>query len=103
MGLVDLKGIQGEAMINVKEAAEAAKAYLGQFGTDLPELLVEEVEKSEDDQFWLITLGYSETPLAIQFGAMDRKYKLFRIGAKDGNVVSMTMACPRPVGSFRRR
>jgi hypothetical protein len=73
-------------MINVKEAVEVAQRYFSMLyeGTTkfFPE--VEEVELTEDEQFWVITLGYSP-----DFFATDRKYKTFKINSATGEVISM--------------
>ena len=89
--------------ISVKQAvdsaiAEAQELYSAQ---NLLDLTLEEVEKSEDGKYWLITLGLSvpsETSEANLYAVLlgknkpntyQRKYKLFRVDTLSGKVVSM--------------
>lgn len=87
-------------IIDVKEATHIAietakKIFEGQ---QLLDLALEEVELTEDERYWLITLGFSlETTVQAGtsiFGASiipeyTRKYKLFKIDTKTGEVHSM--------------
>lgn len=80
-------------MLDVKEAAQRASEY---FATLFPQDLaskarLEEVELSEDGQYWLITLGYPKDDVSgLFFGtATQREYKQFKIEAGTGKVVSM--------------
>jgi hypothetical protein len=80
-------------MLDVKEAAQRASEY---FASLFPQELVskarlEEVELTEDGQYWLITLGYpTDEPGMFVFGvAKPWEYKQFRIEAATGKVVSM--------------
>jgi hypothetical protein len=72
-------------MIDAKTAATNASQYLKEL---LPEpiysLRLEEVELSEDERYWHITLGYAENP----FGG-PRNYKIFKIDANTARVISM--------------
>lgn len=47
-------------MIGVKEAVRIAMDYLATLyeDKDLRDVLLEEVRLSEDDQYWLVTLGF---------------------------------------------
>lgn len=73
-------------MIDVKQAVEQAVRYMA----DLPGMgavygvQLEEVELSEDEAEWIITLSYTEAP-----GSPFIKYKIFRIEANTGRVRSM--------------
>ncbi len=84
-------------MLDVKEAAKKASDYFaalypahsGGFGPS--DVRLEEVELTEDGQYWLITLSYPlNTGLA---GILDttsrREYKVFKIDAGTGQVKSM--------------
>ena len=79
-------------MLDVKEAAHRASEY---FGTLFPQDLasqarLEEVELSDDGQYWLITLGYPVDNAGLLFSmAKPREYKQFKIEAATGKVVSM--------------
>lgn len=87
-------------MIDVKEAAKAAAEYFVNLYSDqkYSDVLLEEVELTEDEKHWLITLSYAyEPPPSIldQFSAgvvpkpKPRKYKVFKIDAATGNVEAM--------------
>ncbi len=72
-------------MIDVKTAVGKAKQYGAQIlGYNLKNLLVEKVELSDDGEYWYVTLGWDLDQLGIQ-----RTYKLFKIRAADGEVISM--------------
>lgn len=81
-------------MLDVKEAARKASEYFaglytaegGLFG----DVQLEEVELTDDGQYWLITLSYSRTTaLGTILGNSARKYKVFKIDAGTGQVKSM--------------
>ena len=79
-------------MLDVREAAQKASEYFaGLFKDQNPEnLQLEEVEISDDDQYWLITLSYPVPPeLATLNFNFKRKYKVFKIDATTGEVKSM--------------
>jgi hypothetical protein len=56
-------------------------------------LAVEEIEKSDDDRYWLITLGYTMPRGALPLSALGanapRSYKLIKINAETGEPISM--------------
>lgn len=79
-------------MLDVKEAALRASEYFASLYS--PELAanvrLEEVEMSDDGDFWLITLSYPRTGLdAIMGSSGNREYKQFKIEAGTGKVISM--------------
>lgn len=79
-------------MLDVKEAAERASEYFAGLYQDqrLSNVQLEEVELTDDGKFWLITLSHpvpNESP-ALTF-SFKRKYKVFKIDAKTGEVKSM--------------
>ena len=89
-------------MLDVKEAVQSAVTNLKQLydGQTFSDLLLEEVERTEDDRYWNITLGFSipETgSLTTMHGVLatlsgkglKRVYKLFTIDADDGSMKSM--------------
>ena len=88
-------------MISVKDAVSKALQGFNQFFPDqeLQGLELEEVEMSEDEQYWLITLGFDVPNLnpPTGIGAImqtnqqiyKRKYKVFEIEATSGKVKSM--------------
>ncbi|MEX0270456.1 hypothetical protein AB3R30_15030 [Leptolyngbyaceae cyanobacterium UHCC 1019] len=87
--------------IDVKGAVEAANSYLQDFKDlmkiQLESLRLEEVELSEDQHEWLITLGF-DVPMKtsslanLMAGAnslYQREYKLFKVDSETGEVKSM--------------
>jgi hypothetical protein len=85
--------------IDVKEAAKAAAEYFVELypDTQYSDLMLEEVELSEDEKHWLITLSYASEPPPPPPSGLDklfsklssRKYKLFKIDAATGKAESM--------------
>jgi hypothetical protein len=73
-------------MIDVKEAADLARKYFLSLheGRGVYQLALEEVELSNDERYWLITLSYSDNPILAGV-----KYKTFKIDAESGRVFSM--------------
>lgn len=87
-------------ILNVKEAAQIAVEAAQQIfeGQQLLDLALEEVELTDDERYWMITLGFSvetKAPVGTNiFGTpvssdYSRKYKLFKIDAQNGAVQSM--------------
>jgi hypothetical protein len=74
-------------MMDVKDAVKVAENYMDSLYSDsVRGLLLEEVELSDDEQFWCVTLSWDVDILGTQ-----RTYKVFKIRANDGTVVSMKM------------
>ena len=71
-----------EIMIDVKDASLIAQDYFR-------DLLLEEVEFTSDDRYWLITLSFNTNKFGDLGGAGTRKYKQFEIDAKSGVIKSM--------------
>lgn len=90
-------------MIDVKQAVKAATTFARELfdGDELRHLRVEEVELSDDQKLWNITLGWVEpavrakvSPLIPAYGQDDiqklpRVYKVFDVDAESGAVHSM--------------
>jgi hypothetical protein len=83
-------------MIDVKKAVQIACDYIQELyePDQLPGLLLEEVQISEESGRWLVTLGFSDptpmSPIAKLAAVRDpRKYKIFEIDADTGEVKSM--------------
>jgi hypothetical protein len=87
-------------MITVKEAAQAAEKWVRDLypQTDLEHLRLEEVELSEDERFWHITLGWVEPAVrgptlramfSEEFRTLPRVYKTLEVDAETGAVKSM--------------
>ena len=86
---------------DVESAVNRAQAYFErlkpQFGNEIEDLRLEEVERSEDDLSWLITLGYS-CPTKVSANPLlsdsprieyERIYKVFAVNASSGDVESV--------------
>lgn len=84
-------------MIGIKEAVNVAKDFVKNvFETDLPELSLEEVQRSDDDKFWLITVGFTRErnglpQLAKVVNPYERVYKTIKINAENGEAISMNI------------
>jgi hypothetical protein len=84
-------------MLDVKEAAQKASEYFASlYSQDLASnVRLEEVELTDDGNYWLITLGYPSSRTqgnAFQFltgNDTGREYKQFKIEVATGKVVSM--------------
>ncbi|MGC1309313.1 MAG: hypothetical protein WA885_18995 [Phormidesmis sp.] len=89
-------------MVDVKSAIRAARIGFREFMEEeqtFDNVRLEEVELSEDEKYWMITLGYDVfyEPYEVQnvfltnpdFKARKREYKLFQVNADSGNVESM--------------
>ena len=88
--------------LDVKQAANLALQYFADLypNEHFADVALEEVEMSEDEKFWLITLGFTAPPplqpsrtkpIATLFGPPGpvRKFKVFKVNARTGKVVSM--------------
>jgi hypothetical protein len=75
-------------MLDVKEAAQRASQYFASLyaDQDVSNVQLEEVELTDDGQYWLITLSYPSNAVFID---VDRNYKVFKVDAKTGEVKSM--------------
>ena len=78
-------------MINAKEAADAAIEYLKSFYSSAKNIMLEEVELSEEKKSWSITISFEnldpedKKPSTI----ITRIYKIFRIDSNLGQVTAM--------------
>jgi len=95
---ITVENKEGNNRIDVREAVKAAAEYFSKLYSDkqYSDLLLEEVELSEDEKHWLITLSYAydvaTAPIALSTllsTGKPRKYKLFKIDAATGNVEAM--------------
>ena len=91
-------------MIDAKAAVGFAREYIDSIqaitGVPLENLRLEEIEMTEDESFWLITLGYDNPDRpshSATLGVLDpnlarrsaREYKQFRVKADSREVKSM--------------
>jgi len=95
--------------IDLRRAVQSVKEYIVEFndilGNNLEDLMIEETELSEDEKFWLITVGFSrkidpreQNQSSLMSGilstggqqaTMKRDYKIFKVDSFSGKVVSM--------------
>ena len=103
--------------IDLRSAVNSVRDYVTDFkdmlGNSLDNFLIEETELSEDQKFWLITIGfdrevdpkktkiYTKNPLVskeitnllpkTQMLTIERVYKIFKVDSSTGEVKSMKM------------
>jgi hypothetical protein len=89
-----------QAAIGVKEAVRIAQQYMDDLYGEahLPNVILEEVEFSDDEEFLLITFGFDRPafPKTIFEGALtgsrlERGYKVVSVRRRDGVVRSVKM------------
>ncbi|MEO8395573.1 MAG: hypothetical protein ABI700_21440 [Chloroflexota bacterium] len=94
---------QTEQRIDVREAITNARDYIKFVYEDqkLGRLMLEEVELSEDESKWLITVGFDVAAPPTKYAGISplipdfvRSYKIITVDAFDGKVLSMKI---RPV------
>lgn len=80
-------------MIDVKQAAQSASNFIaGLYSNEtISDVMLEEVELSEDEMYWLITLSFPSPSSSSHpiFGGGGRRYKIFKVDADTGEVLSM--------------
>jgi hypothetical protein len=79
--------------MDVNQAEQIALNYLISVYPHLrfEDARLEEVELSDDEKYWSVTLSYTES---IGSPLIRRSYKRFRIRASDGKVMAMTIRKP---------
>ena len=80
--------------IDVKKAVNAARGYLNDMspliGAEVKDIRLEEVELTDQQDFWLITLGFNRRVNGpIIPNQYERDYKLFKVNALTGDVEAM--------------
>jgi hypothetical protein len=85
------KGAQKPMRIDVKRAVGIAADYFRELFPQAAKanMMLEELEESDDGRFWLVTLGYDVENRAFFGNAPTRSYKTFRINADTGKVHSV--------------
>lgn len=91
-----------ESNISAKQAAKIAIDYVESMylllGTPISDVMLEEVEPSEDDQSWQITVGFSGPNAASQLPEWakisnrkisNRNYKVVQVNRGSGEIRSM--------------
>lgn len=91
--------IASNPKVTAKQAAQAAVKYLNEVCAPptIENVLLEEIELSEDERYWQITLSFKQYPasgLSEIWDAAEKKLRLFKVDARSGKVVSMKI---RPV------
>jgi len=80
--------------IDVRSATSAAARYFQQLYPNVSDFSLEEVELSEDENYWLITLSFdvawkAVVGLSLQLSPPRSKFKVFKVHVRTGEVVSM--------------
>jgi len=81
-------------MIDAKVAVDKATESLRIFFPESESTQLIEVELSDDKKCWYITMSHDTlptTPSELMASAKSVKYKVFRIDAKSGDVISMKL------------
>jgi hypothetical protein len=78
-------------MMSVKDATGRAVEYFTElYGSQFKNVMLEEVERK--GEYWYITLGYDLPSILALYGAPARRgFKVLRIRASTGEVLSMKM------------
>jgi len=86
--------------VTAKQAAQAAVKYLNDVCTPpaIENVLLEEIELSDDARFWQVTLSFKQYPstsaMSEIWDTAEKKLRVFKVDARSGKVVSMKI---RPV------
>lgn len=84
-------------MVDIRQAVQTALQFMSDIyeGKDLEKLGVEEVEHDAESDHWLVTVGIggdaepASTMSVVDGTGVERHYKVIRIDATDGSVISM--------------
>jgi hypothetical protein len=93
---------EGNAKMEIEELVAKAQGYINSiYGEAASALMLEELQRSEDEQKWLITVSFSRkqaatstlSPLLVDSNAdqFERVYKQIQIDAQSGEFLGMTM------------
>ena len=78
--MVDAKQVVAKAMEYVKAVYDPSQVV---------DLMLEEMERSEDGKHWFVTLGFTPREAGTAGPASGRTFKVLRIVAETGEVLSM--------------
>ena len=78
--MVDGKQVVAKAMEYVKAVYDPSQ---------VADLMLEEVERSEDGKHWFITLGFTPREGGAAGSTFERTFKVLKIVAETGEVLSM--------------
>ncbi len=78
-------------MVDGKQAVVKAMEYVKAVyePSQVVDLMLEEVERSEDGKHWFITLGFTPRDAASPGVTFERTYKVVKIVVDSGEVLSM--------------
>ena len=79
-------------MIEVNEVTRKAIDYLKSFYPEAERVQLEEIELSEDKKVWNVTISFESQDThtgSVLVTGKSKKYKVFKIESKSGDVVSM--------------
>jgi hypothetical protein len=92
------KEAQHEEKLDVRAAVAAARQFASNlFPPAYYQISLEEIEKSEDGKFWLVTLGFEPVKSGVNKTLADilnppkERFKVFKVNTRTGTVVSMKM------------
>ncbi len=78
--MVDGKQVVAKAMEYVKAVYDSSQVV---------DLMLDEVERSEDGKHWFVTLGFTPREAGSAGGTHERTFKVLKIVAETGEVLSM--------------
>ena len=88
-------------MVGIKEAVSAANQFINEvYSTTFPDLMLEEIARSEDDKYWLVTLGFTreatyrnalQAALGNASKERERVYKTIKVDVETGQPIAMQM------------
>ncbi|HZV34915.1 MAG TPA: hypothetical protein VFB72_10115 [Verrucomicrobiae bacterium] len=94
-----IKSASRKPKVDVRQAANAAADYFKMLFPNVGKFSLEEVELSDDEHFWWITLGFETHDrdfrpnwaknLEELYGKPRTKYKRFKVDSRTGRVVAM--------------
>jgi hypothetical protein len=89
-----MPAIKSEPKVTAKQAAQVAVKYLNDVCAPptIENILLEEIEFSEDERYWFVTLSFKQYPtsgISEIWEAAEKKLRLFKVDARSGKVVSM--------------
>ena len=85
--------------LDVRQAVSIALDYFRDLsdGQKLSDISMEEVELSDEDRFWRVTVGFfvpeSTNPLA-HLGGLQRQFKIVTVNAQTGDIRSIKLPEP---------
>ncbi len=89
--------------MEIKEVVDkAAEAITQMYGDSISQIILEEIQLSDDNTKWLVTLSFareklpsgSSTGITLTYAypqGYERIYKKIELGAKDGKFIGMTI------------